>query len=354
VRAHAVAAFVAVAAASANAAPLADVVVAWGPEPLGKVGEAVGDAATRAGASYIDASPAATPLPDPRPLVKRGIAAYGALEFEAAASALDAAADLVDQTGAAGLDTTTLADLYLYRSLAREQRADDTRAWEDLLIAASIDPTRALDPAGFAPRAIERFAQAKAHVAALPRAKLTFTRVAEGACRVRIDAAPVTTPVLDLPFGKHWLDAACPGRVVVRRRLDVDRPALEVAVNGAPIAPPTDADLVVQARTAAARAIVVVTVQANVVVVRRIGIDGKQQDRATATADDPRAVGAVVARLLAPVERVAQPWYKRRWVWGLAGALAASALLIPLAARAGGEAPAVIVRPTGVPKDWSK
>jgi hypothetical protein len=102
VRAHLLVAFVIVGVARvhAHAAPAADVVVAWGPAPLGKLGDALADAAARAGASYIDASPAATPLPDPRPLVKRGLAAYAGLEFEAAVSALDTAAELVDQTGA--------------------------------------------------------------------------------------------------------------------------------------------------------------------------------------------------------------------------------------------------------------
>ena len=65
----------------AHAAPVADVVVAWAPAPLGKLGDTIADAASRAGASYIDASAPATPLPDPRPLVKRGIAAYGMKEI---------------------------------------------------------------------------------------------------------------------------------------------------------------------------------------------------------------------------------------------------------------------------------
>jgi hypothetical protein len=350
VRAHLLVAFVVVAAArvNAHAAPAADVVVAWGPGPLGKLGDAIADAAARAGASYIDASPAATPLPDPRPLIKRGLAAYAGLEFEAAVSALDAAAELVDQTGASALDTTMLAELFLYRALAHEQRADDPRAWEDLVVAAGIDPARVLDPAGIQPRAIERFEQAKSHVAALPRGRITLVGASD--CRVRVDGAAVTTMTLELPFGRHWIESSCEGRAPIRRRLNVDRAAFELAIAGALIAPPDDAALLIQARTAAARAIVIVTLQGGIVVVRKLGVDGKQQDRASVGQGDRRAAANVVARLLAPPEKpVAQAWYRSRWVWAAAGVVAASAILIPFAARSSGEAPRVDVRPEDAP-----
>ncbi|MEO8705956.1 MAG: hypothetical protein ABI867_38345 [Kofleriaceae bacterium] len=338
------------ASARAQAAPVADVVVAWGPTPLGKVGDAIADAAGRAGASYVDQSGPAQVLPDPRPLIKRGIAAYSSLELEAAAGAFDAAVEFVDQTGAAGLDTATLADLFLYRALAYAQRTDDTRSWDDLVAAAGIDPARVLDPAGFPPRAIERFEQAKAHVGALPHAKVTF---ATTGCRIRVDAAPINGAEVELSFGRHWIEAACDGHEPVRKRIAVDRPVLTLVVAGAPIVQPDDTAALVQARAASARAVVVVTMQGRTAVIRRLGVlDGKQQERVsiTLTGDrQARDIGAAVGRMLAPIVVRPQPWYRSRWVWLAAGAVAASAVLIPLAARSGGEAPAVVIRPQDQP-----
>lgn len=340
----------------AGAAPAADVVVAWSAQPLGPIGDAIADTAGRAGASYLDASPEAVALPDARPLIKRGIAAYGSLEFDAALTALDAAAAIVDQTGAALLDTTTLGDLFLHRALTHTQRGDDTRAWDDFIVAAGVDPTRVLDPAGFPPRAVERFQQARAQVAATPRGRVKLAGPA--GCAVRIDGAPIGGAEIDLVFGRHWLDAKCSGRAAVRQRLAVDRAALDAAIAGAEVAPPEEAALLIQARTAAARAILAVTIVARTAVVRRIGMDGKEQDRVSvalrgAPAADARSVALAVGRMLAPPAAPERgPWYRSRWAWAAAGAVAASAILIPLTLGRGGEDPSVTVRPTGVPEDW--
>ena len=340
-----------------RAAPAADVVVAWSPAALGPMGDAISDIAGRAGASYVDASPEAVPLPDPRPLIKRGIASYGALEFDAALTALDAAAGIVDQTGAALADTAALGELFLHRALTHTQRGEDSRAWDDFIIAAGIDPTRVLDPAGFPPRVVDRFQQARAQVAATPRGRIKL--IGPAGCRVRLDGAPISGGELELVFGRHWLDAACDGRLPVRQRLAVDRAALEVAIAGAEVRPPDGAALLIQARTAAARAIVAVTVVGRTAVARRLGIDGKEQDRVSlalrgGAAADARALALAVGRLLAPPPPEGKPpWYRSRWAWAAAGAVAASAILIPLAVRGGGgSAPSVSVRPGGVPEDW--
>lgn len=356
VRAALVAILALAATETARAAPSADVVVTWSATPPGPMGDAVADTAARAGASYVDASPEAVPLPDPRPLIKRGIAAYGSLEFDAALTALDAATAIVDQTGAAQVDSATLGDLFLHRALTHTQRGDDSRAWDDFLGAAGIDPTRVLDPAGFPPRAVERFEQARAQIAATPRGRVKL--VGPPGCKVRIDGAAMGAAELELAFGRHWLDAVCEGRAAVRRRLLVDRPILEVPLAGAEIKPPDDAALLIQARTASARAIVAVTVVARAAVVRRIGVDGKEQDRASvalrgAPAADARAVALAVGRMLAPPSPAEKlPWYQSRWMWAAAGAAAVSAILIPLAVTSGGSAPTVSVRPSGVPGDW--
>lgn len=331
------------------AAPAADVVVLWSEQPVAQVNAAVGDAAARNTAAYIDASRDAAALPDPRPLIKRGIAAYGNLELEGAINSLTAAAELVDQTGAAGLDATTLADLFLYRALAYSSRGDDPRSWDDFVTVAGIQPTRVLDPANFGPRAVDRFGQARAHVSALPRGKVTLAAPTGARCTVRIDGAIVTTPEVELSFGRHWLDAACDGRAPVRKRIDVDRP-LEVKLGGMELAAPDDTTLLVQGRAAGSKALLVVIVRPRTALLRRIGIDGKEQDRSTITLHgtdrDRGELVAAVNRMLAPPAPPAKDaWYKSRWVWAAVGGAVAAAIILPLALSNDGETPPVTAKP---------
>jgi hypothetical protein len=338
-------------AAPAAAAPVADVVIVWTAEPAPALTAAIGDAARRADAALIDVSPAVEERPDLRPLVTRGIDAYGALELENALTALDAAADQVDRTGAAGLDPASLGDLFLYRGLIHAHRGDDARAWDDFVIAATIAPTRVLDPARFPPRAIEQHGRALAAVATRARGTVTL---APAACSIRIDGAAVTTVSIELAFGVHWLRAECAGHAATGRRFEVDRGELAVEVAGPALAPPTDDELVIQGRSAGARAVVAVTIRGEIALVRRLGIDGREQDRAsvaTGGADAADRIGDAVTRLVAA--RVATPsrrrWYHSGWVWAAAGALVASAILVPIALSDRGGTAAVVVRPEGVP-----
>ena len=321
-----------------------------------QVNAAVGDAAARNNAAYIDASRDLAALPDPKPLIKRGITAYGNLELEGAINSLTAAADLVDQTGAAGLDATTLADLFLYRALAYASppRNDDPRSWDDFVTLAGVQPTRVLDPANFGPRAVDRFGQARAHVAALPRGKVTLAAPPGTRCTTRIDGTAVTTPELELPFGHHWIDATCDGRAPVRRKLHVDRVAIEVKIAGAEVAPPDDTALLVQGRTAGSKAVLVVIVRPRSALLRRIGIDGKEQDRQTVTLhgrerDRGDLVAAVNRMLAPPAAKEKRPWYENKWVWAAGGAAIVAAILIPFAAQNSGSAPDVVVKPENVP-----
>lgn len=336
-------------ATPAAAAPAADVVIMWTAEPSAPVTAAITDAARRAGAAVIDTSPAPTERPNLRPLVERGIDAYGALEVETALTALDTAAEQVDHTGAAGLDTVALGDLFLYRGLIHAHRGDDARAWDDFVTAATIEPTRVLDPARFPPRAVEQHGRALAAIATRLRGRVTL---APATCRIQIDGAPVTAGSVELGFGRHWLRAECAGHEPTGRRIEVDRAELALDVAGRAIAPPTDDELVIQGRSAGARAFVVVAIRGGVAIVRRIGIDGREQDRASVTTTGARDAGPVadaVTRLLAAPAVARRAWYRSGWVWAAAGAAIASAILIPIALGNSGGTPAVILRPDGVP-----
>jgi hypothetical protein len=323
-----------VAAARAEAAPKADLVIVWTAEPAPAITAGVADAARRADAAVIDVSPAAVTAPNARPLVTSGIYAYGALEFDAALTALDDAAEEVDRTGGAGLDRVALADLFLYRALVHVQRGDDARSWDDFVSAATVDPTRVLDPARFPPRAVEQHGRAITAVAARERSTLTLS---PAGCQVELDGAAVAGETIDLAFGRHWLRATCAGHQPAGRRIDVDRAQLAIDVAGPVLAPPSDDELAIQGRTAGARALVVVAIQNGIAVVRRLAPDGHELERQSitlGTSADAGHVADAVTRMLVPPVRT-QRWYKSKWVWAAAGAAVATAILLPFALRGG-------------------
>jgi hypothetical protein len=329
-------------------------VVAWSPTDLGPIGDAIADVAARAGAAYKDESPGAVPIPDPRPLIKRGITAYESLELDGALTALEQAAALVDQTGAANVDNTTLGNLFLYRAMTLAPR-EATRSWDDLVIAAGIQPTRVLEQAGFNPSIIKRFAEAQAEVLAKPRGKLAL--VGPKDCVIRIDGNLQTAREVELPFGSHWLDAACEGHESVRRRLSIDRVTMEVAAAGQKIEPPSEDAILIQARTASSRAVLIVIVQGETAVIRKVGIDGRERDRATVRLlgldRDRRNVAGTVADLRAPPAVVKpQPWYKSRWLWAGAGAVIVGAVLTPFIVTRTGQVPDAELEFEGVPPTW--
>ena len=80
VRAHLLVVCILCSTSSALAAPAADVVVLWVEQPVPQINAAIGDAAARNSAAYIDASRDAATLPYSQLLIKLGIAANGALE----------------------------------------------------------------------------------------------------------------------------------------------------------------------------------------------------------------------------------------------------------------------------------
>jgi hypothetical protein len=115
-------------------------------------------------------------------------------------------------------------------------------------------------------------------------------------------------------------------------RVEVTGDQLVVARN-APLAPPTDDELLIQARTVGARAFVVVEIRSGVGTARLVGVDGRERDRRNVATVAPGAMTRLahaVRDLLAPVD---QPhWYESRWAWAGGAALLAAVLAIPLTA----------------------
>ena len=300
-------------------------VVVWAP---GVRVAPIDEAARRAGAAVIDRSPSATTLPATASIIKRGIEAYDALRYDDAWATLDEARALTDRTGAAGLTQSQLADLFLYRGLIKTQQGDTNSAWEELVVANTVDPLRELDPGRFPPKIIAEFERAQATVKNKGTAELTLT-VPTG-CRVSVDATNVNVASpIQLIVGRHWVRVTCADREPDGRKIELVGGKITLPLQPPQLAPPSDTDLLVQARTMGARAFVVAEVRSNVATARLVGLDGRERDRKTVTiGNDLSPLADAVTALLTPPKHT--PWYRTKWAWAGGGAIAAAAILIPL------------------------
>lgn len=312
-------------AGRAEAAPSADVVFVWAP---GMRTAPVVTAARSAGAAVMDRTPKPEGAGDTAQLVQKGLDAFGRLELDQAWQALDTARSEVDRTGAAGITQAQLSDLFLYRGLIRLQQGDPNSAWEELVVANTVDPTRELDPGRFPPKMIAEFERAQATVKNKGKAQLTVTPP-EG-CRVFVDATFAPGKV-ELVVGRHWVRVTCPDRSPDGRKVELVGGEVTLPITPPPLAQLNDTELLVQARTMGARAFVVAEVRNNVATARLLGLDGRERDRKTVSiAGDISPLADAVSTLLMPPP--ASHWYKSKWTWAAGGAVAAAAILIPLTA----------------------
>jgi hypothetical protein len=322
----AVAAFGVASPSGAVAAPAADVVVVWAP---GAKVAPIDEVAGRAGAAVIDRSPAADALPATAGILKRGIEAYDALRLEDAWATLDEARALADRTGAAGLSQAELADLFLYRGLVKIQQGELTAYWDELVTSVTIDPVRVLDPARFPPRVASELA--RVHQALQDRKRATLAFDAPPGCATMIDGAAASAVASAQPLvGSHWVYVTCADRAPWGTRVEVTGDQLVVARNTA-LAPPTDDEVLIQARTVGARAFVVVEIRSGVGTARLLGVDGRERDRrSVAITGDLIPLARAVHELLAPAAKT--PWYESRWAWAAGAAVIAAAILVPVTA----------------------
>lgn len=306
------------------AAPVADVVVVWAPgAKLAPLERAV----RRAGAALIDRSPAANPLPQTAGMLRRAMEAYDALRFDDAWQALDEARALADRTGAAGLSQAQLADLFLYRGLVKIQQGEQNAYWDELVTSVTIDPVRVLDPARFPPRVATELE--RVHQALAERKRATLAVDAPAGCSVLVDGTAASAVGSAQPLvGSHWVYVTCADRAPWGTRVELTGDQLVVARNTA-LAPPTDDEVLIQARAVGANAFVDVEIRGGVGTARLIGLDGRERDRRSA------AVGADLSPLAAAVSDLLSPppvthWYESRWAWAAGAAAIAAAVLVPV------------------------
>jgi hypothetical protein len=333
-------------ATNAVAAPAADVVMIWAP---GADPRAIGEIAKARGAAVIDLSPAPPAIAETARFLQRGIGAYQAIQFGEAEKALDQARDLADQTGAAGLTNAQLSDLFLYRGLVRVAEGDDAGAWDELVIATVVHPTRTLDPQQYPPKVAELLAKVQDTVLHdHPQAKLSID--APAGCTTAVDGEPIAGPVLRLT-GPHWARVTCASYEPWATRVDLTHLDAHVVASPKPYARPDDASLLVQARVAGARALIAVEVADDVATIRLIGADGRERDRKSVAVHGELApAAAIVDAMLEPPKLVASHWYKSRWAWAGAAVIIGAAIAAPIAAAIAGQSGVTswTLKPTGL------
>jgi hypothetical protein len=335
-------------ATTASAAPAADVVVVWAP---GTSIRPIEDAARHRGAALIDRSPQPPANAETLRFLQRGIELYKSIRLDEAQAALDQARDLADKTGAAGLTRSQLSDLFLYRGLVRAAQDDETAAWDELVSAIVIQPTRTLDPTQYAPKVAALLERVQNDVLQKhPQAKLAID--APDGCTVEVDGEPVAGAVLR-PTGPHWVRVTCPDHAPWATRVDLTTLDSHLASAPKPYEPPAETELLVQGRTAGARAIAVVEVHGKIATVRVLGIDGRERERRTVTVTrgDLAPVARVLDDLLAPPVVSHTVWYRSRWAWAVGAAIATAAIVVPVTAVIAGDTGATswTVRPKGLP-----
>jgi hypothetical protein len=310
-------------ATRADAAPTADLVVVWAP---GMRTAPVVAAARGAGAAVLDQTPKPEGAAETAQLVQKGLDAFERLEFDEAWQLLETARSDVDRSGAAGLTQAQLSDLFLYRGLIKTQQGDSNSAWEELVVANTVDPTRRLDPGRFAPAIRAEFERAQATVKAKGTAKLKVA--APDGCRVFVDAANAPGPV-EVIVGRHWVHVTCVDRRPRGEKLELVGGDVTLPIEPVLISPPTDTDLLVQARASGARAFVFAEVRGNVATARLVGLDGRERDRKTVTiTSDLAPLADAVAQLLMPKPH--SPWYRSKVLWAVGGAAVAAVLSVTL------------------------
>jgi hypothetical protein len=327
------------ASATAHARPPAGTVaVYWQPPGVAAIAERVrsafADVARRLGAPLLDASEAPTPRASLLPQLAAARADYIAFRFVNAVAKLDDLERLAEAHGGGDLDTVQLADVYLYRALARLEIGPPESAWDDLVRAARLDPARILDPARFPPRALAAFHRATAEAAQLPRATLRL--VVPSGATVRLDgrlALGEPSVLLGLHFVAVDADGYEPwaGVVTVAGTREQLKPPLRACQ-------PPDADrLVALTRKLAPRRVVGGALVREGEGWRFVGRELRLADGATVT--ESAALGAspvvavvegVTSRLSLPELAASKPRKSRWWIWAAAGVAAALAVAIPI------------------------
>lgn len=191
----------------------------------------------------------APPPPRAADALKVGSTKSSKLDHGAALEQLDGAAAEVATTGGAGLTTTELSDLYVYRAMSTaaatwnspatppggDSIADQARAraFEDYKRAATLTPDRALNPRDIPPQVLFDFKRAADEVKARPRGTLVVRGSADA--QVSFDGAPLARVAggitfRDVVFGDHLVRVEELGRAPWGTVLTMAAPTQELEI----------------------------------------------------------------------------------------------------------------------------
>lgn len=328
---------------TARAAPAtgATVAVWWQPPgevaPAARARAAFEEAAARRGAALVDATePARTP-PSLVPALDSAIADWAAFHFADALRKLDELARLADARGGGDLDQRQLGEIYLYRGLSRLEVGPAEAAWDDLVRAARLDPTRVIDPARFPPRAVAAYRRAAVEVTERGRVQLEVA--APPGATLRLDGRPFDGNAA-VPAGAHFVGVSAPGYEPWAAVVDVAGAHERLQPPLRAYQPPDGDRLVALTASHAPRRILAgALVRADGgwrFVARELTLpDGKMVSDAVALGDAPVAAaveGAVtrVAPLAATTTTAPPPKKSRWWIWAAGGLAATLAVVIPV------------------------
>jgi len=320
----------------------------WAPgtsiQPIDAVGRA-------RGVAVIDRSPAPPAAVETAEFVKRGIDAYEKIRLADALVALDQARDLAEKTGAAGLTRAQLSDLFLYRGLVKVAQGDESAAWDELVEALVIYPSRTLDPSQYAPKVAALLARVQEDILLKHKTSNLEVEAPQG-CTTFVDGELVAGAVLR-PTGPHFVRVTCADHQPYATRVDLNTLGTKLVATPKPYEAPSETDILVQARSANAHAVVVIEVRGQLATIRLVGIDGRERDRRSASVNrgDLAPIAKIVDEMLAPPIVKHEVWYRSRWAWVAGAVIITAAIVIPVTAVIAGDTgpTTATVKPTGIP-----
>ncbi|MBT8493405.1 MAG: hypothetical protein KJO07_10145 [Deltaproteobacteria bacterium] len=295
-------------------------------------------AAARRGFAFVDrrAKPQApSPIPS---IVGRAIDAYQGFRYPEAVRLLDRAVDALGRGDALRVPTQVIADVFVYRGLARVAVGDADGAWPEFIQAATLAPTRVLDPVRFPPSAVESFERARAEVVKAERARVGFKLPAKATCEVWADGRELRAASVSLSRGIHFYAVRCGSRRAGGRIEIVSNMEIEPALSPEPERTVESAAALARSRGADIAVFVELT-GGQPPTARVVAVDLKTRARrrrvvsGTAYAINV-AIGQAIERSQPVVDKtVAREqtrWYQKPWVWAIAGAAVAAAVILPL------------------------
>ena len=272
---------------------------------------------------------------------------YAAFRYADAITKLVGLEGKLATSGGAGLSRRQIADLFILRAMSRNETSDLKGFHDDLVQAATIFPSYALDEARFRPSL--RAAFERARDAVVKGATADVTLALDPGCVVYVDSELASSGgEVALRPGVHYLRGRCAGfepfALLSSFGPGINRfePSLSAVRESRAVV------------LAAAKVALVIWVNASRTDAGRIELElvevssGKTErrwslrvvDRESAKAVEDVLVSLIETRFSPPapapitvIKEPQRPWYQSNWVWLGVGALAATAIIVPFALR---------------------